>query len=341
MNATDMLLDVRGLWIDIPTPKGMLHAVRGIDFSLKRGETLCLVGESGCGKSLTAMALMGLLPRKALRRADMLSFQGTDMLSLPERAFNRLRGDRMAMIFQEPMTSLNPALTIEQQLIDVHRQHRNVNVKEARERALFLFEKIGVSAPTERLKQYPHELSGGLRQRMMIAMALMCGPQLLLADEPTTALDVTIQAELLRVLRNLQEEFGMGLILITHDLGVVSRMADRVAIMYAGEIVEQGDVHQVFNRPSHPYTRGLLECLPIPGRHKHMTHLPSIPGVVPSLIGDFVGCAFRERCQYAEERCAAPEIDWRQLPDGQGYQCIHPVDSFGAMHSAAMHEVSR
>ena len=329
MSTADTLLDVRGLRVDIPTPKGMLHAVRGIDFDLKRGETLCLVGESGCGKSLTAMALMGLLPRKALRTADRLEFQGNDILSLPEKAFNRLRGNRMAMIFQEPMTSLNPALTIGQQLVDVHRQHRNVSTKEARERALFLFEKIGVSAPVERLKQYPHELSGGLRQRMMIAMALMCGPQLLLADEPTTALDVTIQAELLRVLRNLQEEFGMGMILITHDLGVVSRMADKVAVMYAGEIVERGDVYQVFNRPSHPYTRGLLECLPIPGRHKHMAHLPSIPGVVPSLIGDLTGCAFRERCQYAEDRCGEADIDWRQLPDGQGYRCILPTGSQG------------
>jgi peptide/nickel transport system ATP-binding protein len=164
---------------------------------------------------------------------------------------------------------------------------------------------------------------------MMIAMALMCGPQLLLADEPTTALDVTIQAELLRVLRHLQEEFGMGMILITHDLGVVSRMADKVAVMYAGQIVEHGDVHQVFKRPSHPYTRGLLECVPIPGRHQHMTHLPSIPGVVPSLIGDLTGCAFRQRCQYAEDRCGQTDIKWRQLPNGQGYRCVQPANLHG------------
>ncbi len=322
MNAADPLLDVRDLRIDIPTPQGTLNAVRGIDFSLRRGETLCLVGESGCGKSLTAMALMGLLPRRARRQAKAMSFRGRDLLSLSEGELNALRGDRMAMIFQEPMTSLNPALTIEEQLVDVHRQHRKVSRKEARERALFLFDKVGVSAPTERLRQYPHELSGGLRQRMMIAMALMCEPALLLADEPTTALDVTIQAELLRVLRALQDEMGMAMILITHDLGVVSRMADTVAVMYAGEVVERGSVHQIFERPCHPYTRGLLECLPVPGRREHMTQLPSIPGVVPSLIGSIVGCAFRERCPHAEPRCSAADIEPRQLPDGQVYKCI-------------------
>lgn len=326
MSKGELLLDVRDLRIDIPTPRGLLQAVRGVDFSLHRGETLCLVGESGCGKSITAMSMMGLLPRSARVSADRMQFEGQDILSLSEKQLNRLRGNRMAMIFQEPMTSLNPAFTIEQQLIDVHRQHRKVTKKESRERALYLLDKVGVSAPADRLKQYPHELSGGLRQRMMIAMALMCEPTLILADEPTTALDVTIQAELLRVLRKLQEEFGVAMILITHDLGVVSRMADTVAVMYAGQIVERGTAHQVFGNPSHPYTVGLMECLPIPGTRPHMTHLPSIPGVVPSLIGELAGCAFRDRCQFAVEACHGGEIAMRQMPDGQAFRCIRDND---------------
>jgi peptide/nickel transport system ATP-binding protein len=321
------LLEVEGLSVEIETAEGTLHAVRDIDFSLRAGETLCIVGESGCGKSLTALALMGLLPRRATRRARALRFDGVDLLAQPSAAMRRLRGNRLSMIFQEPMTSLNPAFSVGDQIVDVMRQHRAVGAGEARERALHLFERVGISAAAARLRQYPHELSGGLRQRVLIAMALMCGPSLLLADEPTTALDVTIQAELLRLLADLRREFGMALLLITHDLGLVSRIADRVAVMYAGEIVETADVGTLLARPMHPYTQGLLDCLPVPGTTPPMTPLPSIPGVVPSLIGGRKGCGFSERCRYARPECMQP-IGLREAEAAHVYRCVRsPAES--------------
>ena len=319
-----MLLDVRGLTVDIDTDAGPLHAVQDVSFGLRGGETLCLVGESGCGKSLTALALMGLLPRRAKRTAASLQFEGTDLLSLGKKQLERLRGSRMAMIFQEPMTSLNPAFTVAQHLTDVLRSHTKATARQAEARAVFLLEKVGISAPASRLGQYPHQLSGGLRQRVMIAMALMCGPALILADEPTTALDVTIQAELLHLLAELQREFRMGMILITHDLGIVSRIADRVAVMYAGQIVEAGATSRIFDAPCHPYTQGLMRCLPQPGRAR-MQPLPSIPGSVPSLVGELGGCHFRDRCAHAIPACAAP-IPLRDA-GGEGdhvYRCILP-----------------
>src|SRR5690606_20379317 len=217
---------------------------------------------------------------------------------------NALRGNRMAMIFQEPMTALNPAWTIGNQLIEVYRHHKRSSYAEARDRAVDLLAKVGIASPAERLGQYPHQLSGGLRQRVMIAMALMCGPDLIIADEPTTALDVTIQAQILRLLAGLQREFGIALLLITHDLGIVARIADRVHVMYAGAIVESATTAELFARPCHPYTRGLLSCLPHPGTTKAGTRLGTIPGVVPSLIGGIEGCAFRTRCEYARAECA-------------------------------------
>ena len=322
MAGDQPLLRVDGLTVDIPTADGMLHAVRGIDFSLKRGETFCIVGESGCGKSLTALALMGLLPRRALRSARELSFDGIDLLKLGREQTRKLCGNRMSMIFQEPMTSLNPAFTIGDQIMDVLHQHRGAGRAEARERAVHLLDRVGISAPRSRLRQYPHELSGGLRQRMLIAMALMCGPDLLLADEPTTALDVTIQAELLRLLAELQSEFGMGMVFITHDLGLVSRIADRVAVMYAGRIVETGSVEQIFDDPLHPYTQGLLACLPVPGRRPHMGRLSSIPGIVPSPIGESRGCGFRDRCLFAREACALDSVPLESAGQDHDYLCV-------------------
>jgi peptide/nickel transport system ATP-binding protein len=318
----DALLEVEGLRVEIATADGPLHAVRGIDFSLAAGETLCIVGESGCGKSLTALALMGLLPRLAKRHARTLRFDGVDLLAQSPAEMRQLRGNHLSMIFQEPMTSLNPAFTVGKQLVDVMRQHRGVGKGEARERALHLFERVGISAASARLRQYPHELSGGLRQRVLIAMALMCGPSLLLADEPTTALDVTIQAELLRLLADLRQEFGMALLLITHDLGLVSRIADRLAVMYAGEIVETADVATLLGRPMHPYTQGLLDCLPVPGATPPMGTLPSIPGVVPSLIGGRTGCGFNERCRYARAECSQHTIAPREADEGHLYRCV-------------------
>ncbi len=316
------LLHAKGLRVDIPTPMGMLHAVRGIDIELSQGETLCLVGESGCGKSLTALALMALLPQNARRAARRLEFGGRDLQAAGERQMSDLRGDRMVMIFQEPMTSLNPAYTIGDQLEEVLLRHRKVSRAEARERAVFLLEKVGITAAASRLSQYPHQLSGGLRQRVMIAMALMCGPELIIADEPTTALDVTIQAQILHLLKSLQREFRMGLILITHDLGIVARVADRVAVMYAGEIVESAPVKELFESPRHPYTQGLLRCIPVPGKTRPDEKLGVIPGLVPAPIGDLSGCQFRNRCEHARADCATPGPVLSQVRPDHGVRCV-------------------
>jgi peptide/nickel transport system ATP-binding protein len=303
ITADSPLLSVKGLTVDIATPRGTLRAVRGIDFEVKAGETFCLVGESGCGKSMTAMSIMGLLPKVAKRSMKTLAYEGAP---LDLAAATRLNGDRISMIFQEPMTSLNPIFSIGDQLTEGYIRHRKSGMAEARERAVALLDKVGIASPEQRLRQYPHQLSGGLRQRVMIAMALMCEPRLLIADEPTTALDVTIQAQILHLLASLQRELGLGLMLITHDLGLVARVADRVAVMYAGEIVEEGSAAEVFGNPRHPYTRGLLDCIPVPGKTKPGEPLGAIPGVVPSLIGEVQGCAFRDRCSLATIECAEP-----------------------------------
>jgi peptide/nickel transport system ATP-binding protein len=299
------LLEVDDLVVDIATPNGTLHAVRKISFSVERGETLAIVGESGSGKSLTSLALMDLLPRRAVRSASRLRFDGVDLLAIKEPQMRKLRGNRMAMIFQEPMTSLNPAYSIGNQLIEALRCHEPVSEAAARDRALQLLAKVGISNAESRLRQYPHQLSGGLRQRVMIAMALMCSPDLIIADEPTTALDVTIQAQILRLLADLKQEFGMAMILISHDLGVVARVADKVAVLYAGDVVESGAARPVFTSPMHPYTRGLLSCIPIPGRTAPGEPLGAIPGQLPNLIGPQHGCAFRARCNFAAPECGA------------------------------------
>ena len=320
----DALLDVEDLVVDIATPRGTLHAVRNVSFRIARGETLCLVGESGCGKSITAFALMGLLPRTATRRARSLLVEGEDLTRASPKRLSQLRGNRMTMVFQEPMTALNPAYSIGNQLIEVHRRHKRSTRQAARDRAVELLEKVGITAADERLGQYPHQLSGGLRQRVMIAMALMCSPVLLIADEPTTALDVTIQAQILRLLKELGRDLGIGILLITHDLGVVARVADHVAVMYAGEIAEGGTTAGVFAAPRHPYTRGLMATIPVPGQTRPGERLGVIPGVVPSLIGDVSGCAFRDRCAHATAICANPIVPrsqadhyWRCVLDRQ------------------------
>ncbi|WP_378942868.1 ABC transporter ATP-binding protein [Paracoccus sp. R86501] len=318
----DAILSVRNLTIDIPTDTGTLHAVRGIDFDLKPGQTLCIVGESGSGKSLTSLAVMGLLGRGIKPRADVMRFDGIDLTTARKRQLRSLRGARMSMIFQEPMTSLNPAYTIGDQLTEAMLIHGNTTRDAARARAIELLQKVGITAAESRLTQYPHQLSGGLRQRVMIAMALMCSPDLIIADEPTTALDVTIQAQILRLLKDLQREMGMAMILITHDLGVVARIADKVAVMYGGELVETGDTAQIFAKPSHPYTRGLLNCIPLPGRAERGAKLGTIPGIVPSLVGDVQGCAFRTRCPHARPACRG---DIPRHADGDhAFRCIDP-----------------
>jgi peptide/nickel transport system ATP-binding protein len=302
-----------------------VDAVRAVSLTVQRGETHCLVGESGCGKSVTSLAVMGLLAKGAKRSADVLRFAGQDLLRLSERDLSRLRGDRMAMIFQEPMTSLNPAFTIGSQMAEVMQRHRGTPRAEAMERAGYLLSKVGISNPVLRLGQFPHQLSGGLRQRVMIAMALMCEPELLIADEPTTALDVTVQAQILRLLAGLQQELGLGILLITHDLGVVARMADRVSVMYAGEVVESAPAATLFAHPTHPYTRGLLACVPVPGKLARGARLGSIPGSVPRIGAGFAGCAFRDRCTYATESCHGT-VAMQAGGDDHRYRCILPHD---------------
>ncbi|MGY9049614.1 peptide ABC transporter substrate-binding protein [Puniceibacterium antarcticum] len=329
----DTLLEVRNLTLDIPAGGGTLHAVRGIDFDLKRGETLSIVGESGSGKSLTSLALMGLLGNSIKRSADVMRFDDIDLLTASRKTMRSLRGNRMAMIFQEPMTSLNPAYTIGDQLMEALLLHRRVGRAKARERAVELLEKVGITSAGSRLGQYPHQLSGGLRQRVMIAMALMCEPDLLIADEPTTALDVTIQAQILRLLVELTREMNMAMILITHDLGVVARVADKVAVMYAGELVETGPARPVFARPSHPYTRGLLRCIPQPGKTARGADLGTIPGIVPSLIGDVTGCAFRTRCAHAQPTCRKQIPVRGEVP--HQFRCVHADGAISAERETA------
>ena len=317
------MLDVKNLSIDIPLAEGMLHAVDGIDIHVDKGETLCIVGESGCGKSLTSLAVMDLLPKKAIRRLERIDLSGASILDYSEQQMSDIRGSKMGMIFQEPMTSLNPAFTIGNQMVETLQRHRNMNRVVARDLAKGMLEKVGITAADQRLNQYPHQLSGGLRQRVMIAMTLLCEPELIIADEPTTALDVTIQAQILLLLQELQSEFDMGLILITHDLGVVARIATRVAVMYAGQIVEQGTVKQIFDNPMHPYTRGLMGCIPVPGKTKPGEPLGSIPGMVPSLVGKFTGCRFAERCDHVTDACRQSDIELRaESGPTQGYRCI-------------------
>ncbi len=320
---SERILTVDTLKVDLPVPAGTLHAVQGVSFHVDRGETVCIVGESGCGKSLTALAIMDLLPRKARRTATRLALGDQSLLDLPERAMSEIRGNRMAMIFQEPMTSLNPAYTIGDQLEEALLRHKRVSRKQARERAVHLLERVGITAAGQRLRQYPHQLSGGLRQRIMIAMSLMCGPDLIVADEPTTALDVTIQAQILHLLAELQREFKMGLMLITHDLGVVARIATRVVVMYAGEVVETGPAEQIFRSPRHPYTQGLLACIPIPGRTERGGRLGVIPGMVPSLVGTMKGCHFASRCPHVAEVCTAGDVGFAQgVGPGHLVRCL-------------------
>jgi peptide/nickel transport system ATP-binding protein len=316
------LLDVKGLTVDIPLSAGILHAVRNISFSVERGQTLSLVGESGCGKSLSVLAVMNLLPKNATWRAERLHFDGRDLSSLNERDMADIRGRKMAMIFQEPMTSLNPCYTVGNQLEEAMLRHQKVPRREARDRAVFLLEKVGITAAASRLKQYPHQLSGGLRQRVMIAMGLMCGPPLIIADEPTTALDVTIQAQILSLMASLQKEFDMGMIMITHDLGIVARVADTVAVMYCGLVVETGEAITLFENPLHPYTQGLLDSIPVPGKTKPGEYLGSIPGMVPTPIGEQSGCVFRNRCAYASAECADQLVDLNEISSGRAYRCL-------------------
>jgi len=289
------LLTVRGLQTSFDTRHGIVRAVTGVDFEVRKGEVLGLVGESGCGKSVTALSILGLVAPPGRVHGGEAIFEGRDLLSMSDRDLRTLRGDRIAMIFQQPQSSLNPVMDVGYQIGEALELHRDMSEKVARERALELMRKVGIPDPERRSTSYPHEISGGMAQRVMIAMALACDPDLLIADEPTTALDVTIQAQILDLMRTLQRETGAAIIMITHDLGVVAEMCDRVAVMYAGEIVEQSDVRTLFADPKHPYTRGLIGAVPVPG--EILDELATIPGSVPNLIELPEGCRFAPRCE--------------------------------------------
>jgi peptide/nickel transport system ATP-binding protein len=321
--AEHPLLSVENLSVSFGTESGRVAVVEEISFEVPAGKTVGLVGESGCGKSVSAMSIMRLLPSPPSRiDGGRILFGGRDLTRLSEDEMRSVRGDRIGMIFQEPMTSLNPTLTVGYQIAEVLRLHRRMDAKMARVWSVNALKQVGIGGADRRLEQYPHQLSGGLRQRVMIAMALMCEPELLVADEPTTALDVTIQAQILRLLADLRRELGIALLLITHDLGVVARIADRVNVMYAGAIVESATATQLFADPRHPYTRGLLACLPRPGVARAGERLGTIPGVVPSLIGGIVGCAFRSRCPVALHACATT-VPEREAAPGHRFACVH------------------
>jgi oligopeptide/dipeptide ABC transporter ATP-binding protein len=322
--AAASLLAVEGLSVAFDTEQGERRVVEDVSFRVGPGETVGLVGESGCGKSVTAMSIMRLLPSPPSRAfAGQIIFEGADILALPAAAMRGIRGNRIGMVFQEPMTSLNPVLSVGYQIEEVLRLHRGVNRATARSQALDMLRHVGVGAPERRLSQYPHQLSGGLRQRVMIAIALICRPQLLIADEPTTALDVTIQAQILDLLRRLKREMGMALLLITHDLGVVAEMCDQVVVMYAGRIVERAPAAKLFKYPRHPYTAGLLAAMPrlTPKGGK----LPSIPGTVPPPGKRGTGCSFSDRCARVQPHCRTDRPDLTTMGPDHLAACWNPV----------------
>jgi len=324
------LLEVEDL--SIALRRSGTRVIDGLSFAVSRGETLCIVGESGCGKSLTALAVMGLLPQAIRRVCGEAVFDGGDLFALGERAMAELRGNRIAMIFQEPMTSLNPAFTIGDQIAEAVVRHRGLSRREARARALAMLERVRIPAARSRLDAYPHQLSGGMRQRAMIAMALANDPQLLIADEPTTALDVTIQAQVLALMTELQAETGAALILITHDLAVVAEVADRVAVIYAGQIVESGRVEAVFTDPQHPYTIGLIGSMPglWPGKKR----LSTIPGLVPTPETMPAGCRFSTRCPFAAPLCAETPPLRAISPEHRAACHFAPLEEAFAMEAA-------
>jgi oligopeptide transport system ATP-binding protein len=312
------LLSVRDLQVRFDTPEGEVHAVSGIDFSLEAGDALAIVGESGSGKTQTVMAIMGLLAENGRASGEVL-FKGKDLMKMEAPELNQYRGRDIAMIFQDPMTSLNPYLSIEQQMTEVVIHHQGLGRREAREHAIEMLRAVRIPDPEQRIRQYPHEYSGGMRQRVMVAMGLLCEPDILIADEPTTALDVTVQAQISQLMAELRRQSNTAIVLITHDLGVVAGLCDKVLVMYAGEVVEFGTVEQIYYAPRHPYTRGLLESVP---RLDHVedTELHAIPGNPPNMLRLPQGCSFRQRCASAFEACTEkPEL--RQRDDGQLVRC--------------------
>ncbi len=314
------LLEVRDLRVSFFTPRGEVRAVDGVSFTIDEGETFGLVGESGCGKSVTALSLLRLLDGNGRIVGGDIVFAGRRLLALSEEEMRSLRGDQIAMVFQEPMTSLNPVFTVGYQIGEVLEVHRGMSRKQARAEAIELLRLVEIPEPERRVDAYPHQLSGGMRQRVMIAMALACRPRLLIADEPTTALDVTIQAQILDLLAHLQQQFGMAVLFVTHDLGIVAERARRVAVMYAGRIVEEAETATLFRNPLHPYTRGLLRSIPRLGMR--VRRLAAIPGSVPDPLALPSGCRFRDRCTYAVARCAEIDPQLEPFGDSRAVACI-------------------
>jgi peptide/nickel transport system ATP-binding protein len=330
----NVVLELRNLRTTFATAGGDAAAIDGVDLVVPAGKTLCIVGESGSGKSVTALSIMRLLPDNArIDPASEVLLNGADITKLSEREMRRLRGSDLAMIFQEPMTSLDPVYTIGYQIREAVRQHQSLSRRSLDERAVELMRLVGISSPDSRLKDYPHQLSGGMRQRVMIACALSSNPKVLIADEPTTALDVTIQAQILELMRDLQARLGMAIVLITHDLGVVAEMADDVAVMYGGRVVETGTVTQIFRTPKHPYTEALSESIPRLGMDKKV-ELRVIPGTVPSLLTHTAGCRFAARCQYAFDRCLTERPPLFQIGNRQSACWLRAEDAEMAIASS-------
>ncbi|MCU7370897.1 ABC transporter ATP-binding protein [Paucibacter sp. O1-1] len=324
MSTDAPLLDIRGLKTHFATDAGWLHAVDGVDLSVQRGETVCVVGESGCGKSVTAMSVLKLLPMPPGRIvAGQILWQGRDLVTLPESEMRRIRAKQIAIVFQEPMTSLNPVYTVGQQIAEVLRLQEGLNRRDAMDRAVEMLRLVNIPTPERRVRDYPHQFSGGMRQRVMIAMALSCNPQLLIADEPTTALDVTIQAQILELLAELKSRLGMSILLITHAMGVVAEVAQRVVVMYAGKVIEEATVEQLFANPRHPYTQGLIRSIPrIDLAATHKVRLEAIAGTVPKLINPPEGCRFAPRCKYASSACTQATPALREIAPGHKVACI-------------------
>ncbi len=318
---SDDLLNVEGLVTAFQTEEGEIHAVDGVSFSVGRGRTVGLVGESGCGKTVTALSIIQLLPRPAAGiLAGRITFEGEDLVTAGTERLHAVRGNRIGMIFQEPMTALNPVHRVGRQITEALKLHRDLSDEDALAAAITMLDRVGIPSPEVRVSEYPHQLSGGMRQRVMIAMALICDPALVIADEPTTALDVTIQAQILDLLQEMQDQLGTSIIMITHDLGVIAETCDDVVVMYAGRVAEKGTVEEVFNRPRHPYTRGLLASIPRLSTPRK-SRLPTIEGMVPALTEMPAGCRFNNRCPHADARCLADYPDITDAKDGHLVAC--------------------
>ena len=324
---SEKILDIKEERLSFFTPAGEVKALNGVSFAMNQGDVLGIVGESGSGKSVTAYSVMGLTAYPGKLVGGTVWFNGHEIEKMKEKDFRKIRGNEVSIIFQDPMTSLNPVYTIGNQIVEVIRLHTDKNKQEAWARAKELLELVGINEPDRRLKQYPHELSGGMRQRVMIAMAIACRPKLLIADEPTTALDVTIQAQIIELLLELQQKENMALVLITHDLALVAEAAHKIIVMYAGQVVETGDAHAIFHAPRHPYTQALLRALPEFAQDKE--RLASLPGVVPGKYDRPNGCLLNPRCPYATDRCRAEEPALNMLADGRQSKCHYPLDDAG------------